>query len=415
MDAVVSFDLASAPLRVIVRLPVSKSIINRLAIIYALSGRVGELECYAASSGDADVMLKALSRRSEVVDVGDSGTAMRFLMSYFSYVGRPVTLAGSRRLCQRPVADLAVALTTLGAEIEFPCDDGYPPVRIVKGLRRCGGEVDFGKGIPSSQYVSSLMLIAPMLDEGMRIILPDITPSYPYIDMTARLMCRCGADVSSDGRSVSVLHSSYCLPESPKVEADWSAASFWYEFAAMHRDVIIVLPDLAEQSLQGDAAVVSLFGALGVETRWIDGQCVLHASCVAANHLDLCLEDVPDLVLPFVVACLSTATTFEISGIKHLRIKESDRIASLIDGASQLGFVVKWSGQSGTLSWDGSQCKRPRIPVVDARGDHRVAMAFALASSTFGPLKIIGMDSVNKSYPGFMSDIKIAGFSTGIL
>lgn len=412
MDAFVDFDISLCHNQIRVELPVSKSIVNRLAIIYALNGRLSELGEVAKSCEDVELIVKALSDdSSDVVNVGDSGTAMRFLLSYFSYKGERKTLTGSERLCQRPVLQLAEALDALGAKLVFTKDYGYPPVVIDRGIDRIGGTVDFRGGYESSQFVSSLMLIAPMLDNGLVIILPADGLSLPYIEMTLKLIRECEVDARFENGRIVVPHSQYRLANDYELEADWSAAAFWYEFASLCKGVRINLPNLKRVSVQGDSILPGLFEQAGVKTIWKDDGCEIINCGMAANEIRMSLKDAPDLVIPFVVSCMLNGIKFELDGIGHLKLKESDRIAAIISESAALGYVVNWDNDRNILSWRGGTSPRSAVPVIDSHKDHRVAMAFALAAARIGKIKVNGIDCVRKSYPGFIDEMQKTGFT----
>lgn len=415
MDAIVEFVTPAALQQCDITPPPSKSVLNRLAVIHALCGKAESLRPYASSSKDAKVIVDALACGGDHCDVGESGTAMRFLLSYLSYVGKPVTVTGSTRLCERPVAQLLDALGSLGAEFEFLGREGFLPVHIIKGISRRGGVVDFSGGAVSSQFISSLMLVAPMLDDGLRIVLPATKLSFPYVEMTAEVMRRHGINVAVREDEVAIGHGTYTLPHRCEVEGDWSAAAFWYEFASISARQSIRLHGLRRESLQGDAAAMTLFARLGVTTSWEDSACVISRGNAGERHLDVMMGDVPDIVIPFVVSCLLSDVTFKIGGIRHLRIKESDRIGAIVANAAALGYRVEWDDCTGQLSWSGERLTRiDAVPAIDSFGDHRVAMAFALAAVN-GKVKVKGIECVGKSYPRFLSDISTAGFKvTGI-
>ena len=410
MDAIVEFAPNAAGLTLDITLPPSKSVLNRLAIIHALCGSVEALRPYATACKDMEVIVDALERGGDCCNAGESGTAMRFLLSYLSYTGKPVTLTGSTRLCERPVGQLIDALVSLGAEFAFMGREGYLPVHIIKGIDHRGGVVDFSSGAVSSQFISSLMLIAPMLDCGLRIVLPEAKLSFPYVEMTAEVMREYGIPAILRGNEAIVPHGNYTLPRRCGVEADWSAAAFWYEYAAITTAPHIRLHGLSQTDTQGDAAVAQLFAGLGVSTTWENDVCVITRNGDGQRHMELNLTDTPDLVIPFVVSCLLRGVTFKISGIGHLRLKESDRIGAVIANAAALGYMLVWEDSLGQLVWSGDKIAVGDVmPDINAFGDHRIAMAFAM-TAVAGKVMVTDIGCVGKSYPHFLSDISGAGF-----
>ncbi len=410
MDATIEYKAPGK--QTTIELPPSKSISNRLAIIYALAGATGNLETLKGTCDDIDLIASALANGTQqACDAGDSGTAMRFLLSYLTFTNRKVTLKGSQRLSQRPVSQLVEALQGMGAKLRYAGEKGRLPIAIEQGTTAQGAEINLSKGIESSQIVSSLMLIAPMMEKGMQIILPQKATSRPYIDMTGAVMRDFGADVKTTGQTITIAHSPYRIPKQYGIEPDWSAAAFWFELAAIEKNAAIALPGLKEESIQGDSRAAGLFKSAGVEATWHNGTCLLHNNARPEKHVAMALNDTPDLVLPFAVACLANGTQFELSGIKHLKDKESDRIEALLSGAAALGFKLKWNERCSVLAWDGERVDTSTPPSIDARSDHRVAMAFTIAAAKFNRLEIKGIDCVKKSYPQFLSHIREAGFA----
>lgn len=391
-------------LRAVVQLPSSKSISNRVLIINALANGKEEIR-NLSDCDDTRVMIEALSGEEHIIDIMAAGTAMRFLTAYYSVAKGEHYLTGTKRMQQRPIWVLVDALRRLGAEIEYAVDDGYPPL-FISGKKMTGDKIAL-QGDVSSQYISALLMIAPMLKNGLNLFLIGKLISRPYIDLTIQLMKEFGADVSwtTDSSIVARPRPYKSIPY--KVESDWSAASYWYELVALAEDAKIELLDLQKESLQGDSRVAELFESLGVETLFTDRGVVLRKTGKRVSFLEVDFLDIPDLAQTFVVTCALLGVHFRFTGLQSLRIKETDRIHALITEMSRIGFVIKEEPGS-TLVWNGERTELSGTPSVSTYEDHRMAMAFAPAAISL-PLQIKDIEVVTKSYPRFWDDLKEAG------
>ena len=216
-----------------VNLPASKSISNRALIIHALSG--GQIMPENLSDcDDTQVIIEALRHMPDEIDIKAAGTAMRFMTAYLSLTPGAHVLTGTERMKHRPIGTLVDALRQLGADIEYIGEQGFPPLRIT-GKRLEGGDLDMA-GCISSQYISAMLIIGPMLERGLRLHLTSDIISRPYIDLTLWMMGEFGADakwISAD---------TICVEPKPYktreyfIENDWSAASYWYEMLALSDD-----------------------------------------------------------------------------------------------------------------------------------------------------------------------------------
>jgi 3-phosphoshikimate 1-carboxyvinyltransferase len=391
-----------------VNLPASKSISNRALIINALCGGSDILE-NLSDSDDTKAMINAFSADSKTVDIGAAGTAMRFLTAYFAQSRNCRILTGSDRMKHRPVKILADALNSVGADIQYLENDGFPPLKIL-GKQLSGGMISLDGGI-SSQYVSALMMIAPLMTNGLTINLKGNVISRPYIDMTARLMGYFGVKTEIKGDTIAIAPQQYTARRY-KVESDWSAASYWYEIAALSEAAEISLYGLSADSLQGDSRVAELFRCLSVETRFEKSKTVLirHKSAVLPVEFEYDFTDIPDLAQTFAVTCCMLGIKFKFTGLQSLKIKETDRIVALQTELMKLGFILETKGNS-ILEWDGQTCEAKQNPVIATYEDHRMAMAFAPVCLRFGTVTINSPQVVAKSYPGFWDDLKKAGFT----
>lgn len=389
-----------------IRLPSSKSICNRVLVMNALAKGHGEIR-NLSDCDDTQVMVDALRDMPSIFDIGAAGTAMRFLAAYLSVAEGTHVITGTARMRQRPIKVLADALSALGACIRYTASEGYPPLEITGG-RLEGGTVSL-PGNVSSQYISALLMIGPILRNGLRLILTGDVVSRPYIDLTLGLMKEFGAQAGwVSGNRLEVVPKPY-VSRPYCIESDWSAASYWYEMAALSGKANIVLPGLSSDSLQGDSKVAGLFSRLGVNTLFRKDAVLLEKCGTPVPVMEYDFIDQPDLAQTFVVTCAMMGIPFRFTGLQSLKIKETDRIRALIAEMRKLGFVV--TEESGnTLIWNGERCERQRIPAIDTYEDHRMAMAFAPASIKIGEIRINSPEVVSKSYPHYWEDLSSAGF-----
>lgn len=391
-----------------ITLPSSKSICNRALIIHALAH--SELPIHNLSDcDDTQVMVKALQSHSETIDILAAGTAMRFLTAYYATQSEEThTITGTQRMQQRPIRLLVDALRTLGADITYLKADGFPPLHI-NGKNLTGNEVSLPSNV-SSQYISALLMIAPMLPHGLTLHLTGVAISRPYIELTLKLMKEFGASVDwADKQTIRVDAQPY-RPRAFTVESDWSAASYWYQIAALCDNARIELPGLWENSYQGDSIVARLFEDLGVKTDFAHGSTYLTKGRRTCHRMDYNFIDQPDLAQTFVVLCALVGVPFRFSGLQSLKIKETDRMAALITEMRKLGYIIRETDNS-SLTWDGERTEPDSQPAIDTYDDHRMAMAFAPAAFRFPNLRINQPQVVSKSYPHFWNDLTHAGFT----
>ena len=390
-----------------ITLPASKSISNRALIIAALCGG-GPQVLHPALCDDTAAVVEALSTTSDAIYVGPAGTAMRFLTAYFATrQGRVVTLDGNDRMRQRPIGALVDALRSMGAEIEYLGDDGYPPLRVT-GTALHGGDVVMD-GSVSSQFVSAVMMIMPVVGGGTLHLTGNIV-SAPYIHMTAAVMREMGAQVEVSGNDI-VIEEGY-MGNDCIVEADWSSAAPWYALAALLPGSSLRLEGLSSHSIQGDAHLVEIASQLGIASRFDARGVTLDSShfigCCCSCFADM--TGTPDLAMSWAVLLCLLERSFRMTGVRTLRRKESDRLEALRQELLKLGYVLKIESDDA-ISWYGERVSGTiGTPVIDTHGDHRLAMAFAPAAVRFPGLVIGDAQVVDKSYPAFWRHMRQAGF-----
>lgn len=395
-------------------LPASKSISNRALIIHALTGG-NVMPENLSDCDDTKVIIRALSHRPEVIDIKAAGTAMRFMTAYLSVTEGEHTITGTERMKHRPIGVLVDALRYLGAEIEYAGEKGFPPLRI-RGRQLEGGRLEI-PGNVSSQYISALLMIAPVLSKGLEMKLTGGIVSRPYIDLTLHLMHQFGVSAEwTDIDSITVKPQPY-RQRPYTIENDWTAASYWYEVLALTDELgsKVVLPGMMDGSRQGDSAVRYIFSLLGIKTAFADREAdrltdatLTRHSCML-NRMDYDFTNQPDLAQTLIATCPVLGIPFHFTGLGSLRIKETDRIEAMKTEMEKLGYILH--ADSGTeLSWEGDRCEPAVQPVIDTYEDHRMAMSFAPLAIRLGRIGINHPEVVSKSYPHYWNDLRKAGF-----
>ena len=407
-------------------LPASKSISNRALVINALAHRHENNQDEIihpenlSQCDDTDVMVAALRDMPYMIDIKAAGTAMRFTTALMCTEEGEHIITGTERMKHRPIAVLVNALRKLGADIDYAESEGYPPL-LIHGKKLAGGKLDI-EGDVSSQYISALLMIGPVMEQGLTLHLTGNIISRPYIDLTICTMREFGADVDwIDGATIEVKPQAYkSVPFT--IENDWSASSYWYEIVALlakkhgnDDNSTVRLPGLMDGSRQGDSAIRYIFSMLSVKTEFAEKtQLRPNIVTLSAHHrglprFDFDFTNQPDLAQTVVVTTALLGIPFRFTGLQTLRIKETDRIFALKTEMEKLGYMLDDS-EEGVLSWDGIHHEVSGNIVINTYEDHRMAMAFAPACIMFPELKINNPEVVSKSYPNFWNDLKTAGF-----
>lgn len=406
---------APKTLHATINLPASKSISNRALIIHALSGGAVIPE-NLSDCDDTEVIIRALKDMPDVIDIKAAGTAMRFMTAYLSVTNGEHILTGTERMKHRPIRILVDALRRLGADIRYESEEGYPPLRIC-GAALEGGSLDI-EGNISSQYISALLMIGPVLKNGLELHLTGDIISRPYIDLTLCIMRDFGAEVDWTSADTITVKPVPYKARPFFIENDWSAASYWYEQLVLATDdeAEIRLTGLTDGSRQGDSAVRYLFNMLGVKTTFgtrekgIPTTVTLHKCGGLPVRLDYDFKNQPDMAQTFVVCCAVMGVPFCFTGLSTLKIKETDRIEALKTELRKLGYSIK-EDPLGSLSWNGERCEPAENIAIDTYEDHRMAMAFAPIAMRMPYIKINNPQVVSKSYPHYWVDLKHAGYT----
>lgn len=395
-------------------LPASKSISNRALIIQALT-KGGMMPENLSDCDDTEVIIRGLGRQSEIIDIKAAGTAMRFMTAYLSATEGEYTITGTERMKHRPIGILVDALRYLGAEIEYVGEESYPPLRI-RGRQLEGGTLLIA-GDVSSQYISALLMIAPILTKGLELKLMGNIISRPYIDLTLHLMHEFGVAAEwSDFDTIRVKPQPY-QQRAYTIESDWSAASYWYEILALTDDTQskVALQGLKDGSRQGDSTVRYIFSLLGIKTSFkekdVNGmpEALLTRHSRMLNRMDYDFTNQPDLAQTLIAVCPVLGIPFHFTGLGTLKIKETDRIEAMKREMEKLGYILH--EEEGTaLSWTGERCEPMTQPTIDTYEDHRMAMSFAPLAIKLGEIRINNPEVVSKSYPHYWADLRKAGF-----
>jgi len=396
-----------------VKLPASKSISNRALIIYSLAGG-SILPQNLSDCDDTSVIVNALRNMPETIDIKAAGTAMRFMTAYLSVMPGTHVLTGTERMKHRPIGILVDALRRLGADIGYVGEEGFPPLRIT-GQPLLGGELEL-PGNVSSQYISGLLMIGPVLKHGLTLKLQGDVISRPYIDLTLWMMREFGADAEWTGPDTIEVKAQPYKAREYFIENDWSGASYWYEMVALSQDkeAEVKLSGLMDGSKQGDSSVRYIFSLMGVKTVFetkeegVPQTVTLKKSGRRVPRLEYDFVNSPDLAQTFVVACAMLGVKFHFTGLRTLKIKETDRIEALKTEMRKLGFVLHDKNDS-ELIWDGERCEPAEDASIDTYEDHRMALAFAPVAFK-QPVTINNPQVVTKSYPDFWNHLSLAGF-----
>lgn len=386
----------------------SKSISNRVLIIQALCADDFTIS-NLSDSDDTVTLQKLLLSDNAELDAHHAGTTFRFMTAYLSTKKGSRLLTGSERMKQRPIGPLVEALKALGADITYQEKEGYPPLDIA-GSPLKGGNVKIDATV-SSQFLSALLLIGPTLENGLQLQLVGDVVSKSYLMMTLRIMEYFGVKHSWDGDTIVVPSQAY-EGKDFYVEADWSAASYYYSMAALSEEADITLQGLSEHSLQGDSAIIKISEQFGLQTEYKDNSVRITKSkdfempTFFEYDFILC----PDIAQTVSVMCAGCGVQGLFSGLKTLSIKETDRIAALQNELQKLGVFLtllpkKFSKNSdGDFYMQEGKAASESVPVFPTYNDHRMAMAFAPLALLL-PVEIEDKSVVSKSYPDFWKDM----------
>jgi 3-phosphoshikimate 1-carboxyvinyltransferase len=395
-----------------VQLPSSKSISNRLLLMRAVSG-FQNLEIRNLSNArDTQILNGILSglEKGNQADAHDAGTVMRFLTAYLSAREGEWLLTGSERMKQRPIGPLVDVLRKLGAEIKYTEKENYPSLQI-KGRKLKGGAIEID-GSVSSQFLSALLMIAPLYKEPLQLHIRNKLVSVPYVEMTLKLMEQWGIQYTWKENCITVSNSAYKKPSAEIfVESDWSAASYFYSILFMAQSGELTMPHLSANSLQGDSICAGLFSRLGIFSEYKDNNVTIKKTGNAPENFSYDFIQCPDLAQTFAVCCAAKGIGMELTGLETLTIKETDRITALQNELAKIGVEVNVTPFS-LVSRPSSLVPRPSfIPSFSTYKDHRMAMSLASLALQLDKIEIKDPLVVEKSFPHFWDELKKTGFT----
>ncbi len=392
-----------------IKLVTSKSISNRLLLIRALSKDKFHIE-NLSDAKDTQKLLACLGSKEDELEVGEGGTTYRFLTAYLAFQDGTQVLNCSPRMKERPIEPLVEALNQLGANIEYLEKPGYPPLKInVPQKRPSGGKLKIRADI-SSQFITALLLLAPTFEEGLDLHLEGKVVSPAYIQMTLRLMQQFGIVYQWNDRRIGIKPQQYQAMDIG-VEADWSAASYFYSLAAIAPEADIQLNGLSSNSIQGDSVLSGLMGAFSVESHFNKNGVLLCQRTSRRKQLfTFNFIDSPDLAQTLAVCCAAIGTEGWFTGLETLVVKETDRVLALQNELSKVGvsFEEKPFSKNGSKWFVLKGKAQVNLPIFETYKDHRMAMAFA-PFALDGSILIKNPSVVEKSYPNFWEDLKILG------
>jgi len=394
-----------------VQLTGSKSESNRALIINALSDGAVKIENLSEAADTITLQtilsqIKSKTTPRNTIDVGPAGTAMRFLTSYLNLIQETFILTGSPRMQERPIGILVDALKEIGADIHYQKRSGFPPIIIEGGMFQNKKQISI-KGNVSSQYISSLLLIAANLKKGLTIDIQGELTSRPYVTMTLEMLKECGIDYEFRENKIEIENQQY-KPSTLFIEPDWSAASYWYLIVALSEQGHIILPGLKKESLQGDMAIVEIMKHFSVDSSFQDDGLHLRKSNNISNKTTFDFKECPDLAQTIIVLAAAQKKDLTFTGLETLKIKETDRINALQNEIAKFGVELIADGENYHLKT--SDFYYPEHITFQTYEDHRMAMAFAPLALIFDQIKIEEPQVVEKSYPTFWEHLIAQGF-----
>ena len=368
-----------------IELPSSKSISNRVLIIRALCKKKFKIH-NLSESDDTKSLLNALQNLNNEINVGHAGTNFRFLTAYLSILkGKEFILTGSKRIQERPIKELVESLQILGADISYLNKKNKAPLKIY-GKDLIGDKIRI-KGNISSQFISALLLIAPTLKNGLEINIDGKIVSESYINMTLMLMSQFGINYEKIKNTIKIKHQNY-LSKEYYIESDWSAASFWYEIAALSKKCNINLIGLDKNSIQGDKEVVNIYKNFSVLSKFKNNILNLTKDNKINIQEEIDIIKYPDLYQPLKCTLFALNSKTKIIGLNTLKEKETNRIAAV---KKELDNICSFK-------------------TIHTYNDHRMAMSFAPLCLKYSHLKMKDIHVVSKSYPDYWKDLNKCGF-----
>lgn len=396
------------PIHANIKISGSKSISNRLLIIDAIGNLNLDFKNLATAE-DTRLMKHALDQIKEnnnpIIDIHHAGTDMRFLTAFLSCKKGEWILTGSDRMKQRPVGELVDALRKLGADIQYTEKEGFPPLKI-NGKSLNGGEININGSI-SSQFISALLLIAPTFINGLKLNIEGEIVSWPYIQMTIELLKQFGAKIDESKNSFHIHHSTiHYSSQEYTVESDWSSASYWFSLVALAEEAEITLQHLFIPSLQADAVLPRIYDELGVQCEYINAGLKLSKKAITTTKLEYDFTECPDIAQTIAATCVGLDIPAYFTGLKTLKIKETDRISALKNELEKFGASLDVTSETIQITPQSHPVKDLKIKTYN---DHRMAMSIAPLSLVYKNIVIENAEVIEKSYPEYWKDLMNIG------
>jgi len=381
-------------------LPSSKSESNRVLVIDALTQGENRIE-NLAEARDTQTMIRLLEKDPAIYDVLDAGTTMRFLTAYAAVANKQKVMSGTDRMCERPIGILVDALREIGADIHYLGIEGFPPLAVNGFPSQKSNRIRI-RGDVSSQYISALLMIAPLLPQGLSLELTGKVGSRTYIEMTLQLMQHFGITYTWKDAVISIHPQTY-KATTYQVESDWSGASYWFSLVACSEKGEIILTGLKENSLQGDSEIVRIMDKLGVQSSFTQTGLQLSKKTVTGlSSFDF--THCPDLAQTVAVTCAIIGQKTVFTGLESLRIKETDRIMALQQELAKIGAkLIEGDDEQFTVI---PTADIPDEVLIHTYDDHRMAMAF-MPLMTKTNVSFDDAAVVNKSYPSFWKHVNL--------
>ena len=384
----------------------SKSESNRAIILKSLFSSDITIN-NLSNSDDTKVLLKALASNDKIINIHHAGTAMRFLTSLFAITNKKdIVLTGSKRMQERPIGELVESLKSLGANITYEEKFGYPPLRF-NGFTQKNNFIELRSDI-SSQFISSLMMVAPILNHGLLIKLVGKIFSKPYIVLTSSLMKKFGLNCIINGDEIEIKSNKKLSIKNYKIESDWSSASYLYSIVALS-GIQINLSFFKLNSFQGDSVLSKLYENFGVETYFENEEIILKKSKSKKpkTNIEINLLNNPDLAQTIIVTSLGLSIPTKLTGLNTLKIKETDRLKALKTEISKFNVDVVIDDES--IEIKNFPAKLPKNIEIDTYDDHRMALAFS-PLSVLVELIINDSNVISKSFPEYWTILKNLNF-----
>lgn len=395
-----------------IKLSGSKSLSNRALVIQHLCESAFTID-HLSTSDDTQTLEKLLKNSEATLDAHHAGTTFRFMTALLALGGSERVLTGSDRMKQRPIAPLVDALRQLGADIAYIEKEGFPPLKF--GAFDYSGSFEITiNGSVSSQYITALLLIAPVLPDGLILHIEGDLVSIPYVEMTLSMLSYFGISYTWQENTITIPPQAY-QGRDIMIEGDWSSASYFFSMAAIAKECNIEVHHLQKDSLQGDQAIVEIAEQFGVQAIFEEGLVrIIKDNDKAKEIVEYDFIRVPDLAQTVFVMAGAKGISGVFSGLQTLKIKETDRIEAMKQELKKYGvFLSKlpkhFSSKDDDFYLLEGKCSESTASIA-TYNDHRMALAFAPLALLF-PLYIEHHDVVSKSYPNYWNDLQLLGFT----